>query len=131
MSSLPAEDDIKGIFAVKVKELKLLSHVGAALTSQIAPVVENIGSEERPAFYGSCMEVMRRFVVEVLRPQDVRHKIYLGLCALCPTVVEGGNFGMLFEFMELLSGLLSERGFLSWIRRPVSFSGCGVGIRMR
>ena len=119
---LPEEHDVKGILTLQVKRLKLLSHVGSGVASQLEPTLSRMDAEEKPVFIGSGMECMRRFVVEMLKGEDVKHKVCLGMCALCPTVVEVSGYDVLFEFVGYLTELLGSRGFLSVVERETVVS---------
>ena len=121
-SGLPEEHNVEGILTLQVKKLKLLSHVWSDVACQIEPTLSRMDTDEKLAFIGSCLESMRRFVVEMLKGDDVNHKVCLGVCALCPTVVEVSGYDVLFKFVGYLTELLGSRGYHSVVEKETLVS---------
>ena len=86
--------------------------VSCELPGKLSSCVSLLSSDEKPKFYISCLDLLRQFVIECEHGLDVRNKIHLAMCALCPTLVEVADLTLLCGFVDDLAGFFRDRGYL-------------------
>ena len=65
------------------------------------------------------MDLLRQFVIQCKNSLDVKNKIHLAMCALCPILVEVADLDLLCGFIDDLAVFLGDRGFLSTVKQEV------------
>ena len=116
---IPPAHRIDKIFELKTSHIKLKNYSETILPGKLDMWISLLPAEEKPKFHLSCLDLLRRFVIESKNSLEVKNKIHLAMCALCPTIIEQGNLELLCGFIEDMAVFLGDRGFLDTIEQEV------------